>query len=79
VKRVYPTTDFGIEIQIQLKRLRMTQTDLAKTMKVSTSYITEILRGTRASENARRKICEAVGLDYDQLIKQLEEKEDVRA
>lgn len=31
----------------------------------------EILRGTRKSENAQRKVCEAVGIDYDKLKNQL--------
>ena len=39
-------------------------------MGVSSPYVGEILRGTRKSENAQRKVCEAVGIDYDKLKKE---------
>ena len=74
--KTYPVSDFGKEIKKRLIDIDMTQMDLARKMGVSAPYVGEILRGTRTSENAQRKVCEAVGLDYGQLIKQLEEKGD---
>ena len=51
----------------------LSQSKIAKKMGVSSPYVGEILRGTRSSANAQRKVCEAVGLDYDELMKRLEE------
>ena len=72
--KTYPVSDFGKEIKKRLIDIDMTQMDLARKMNVSAPYVGEILRGTRTSDNARRRVCEAVGLDYDQLMKQLEER-----
>lgn len=71
--RSYPITPFGKEIKKHMIDLEMSQSELAKKMGVSSPYVGEILRGTRSSVNAQRKVCEAVGLDYDELMKQLEE------
>ena len=71
--RRYPVIPFGREIKKRMIDLDMTQSDLARKMGVSSPYVGEILRGTRASENARRKICEAVGLDYDEVKAKIEE------
>lgn len=72
--RSYPITPFGKEIKKHMIDLEMSQSDLAKKMGVSSPYVGEILRGTRSSVNAQRKVCEAVGLDYDELMKRLEER-----
>lgn len=71
--RTYPITPFGKEIKKHMIDLEMSQSELARKMGVSSPYVGEILRGTRSSVNAQRKVCEAVGLDYDELMKQLEE------
>lgn len=71
--RSYPITPFGKEIKKHLIDLEMSQSELAKKMGVSSPYVGEILRGTRSSVNAQRKVCEAIGLDYDELMKRLEE------
>lgn len=71
--RSYPITPFGKEIKKHMIDLEMSQSELAKKMGVSSPYVGEILRGTRSSANAQRKVCEAVGLDYDELMKRLEE------
>lgn len=70
--RTYPVTPFGKEIKKRMIDLDMSQADLARKAGVSSPYVVEILRGTRSSENAQRKICEAVGLDYDELMQRLE-------
>lgn len=72
--KTYPVSDFGKAIKKRLIDIDMTQMELARKMNVSAPYVGEILRGTRTSENARRKVCEAVGLDYELLMKQLEGK-----
>lgn len=72
--RSYPVTDFGKEIKKHLIDIDMSQSDLARKMGVSSPYVGEILRGTRNSENAKRKVCEAVGLDYEKLMQRLDEK-----
>ena len=69
--RTYPVTDFGKVIKKRMIDIDMTQSELARKMGVSSPYVGEILRGTRKSENAQRKVCEAVGIDYDELKKQL--------
>lgn len=71
--KTYPTTQFGKEVKKRLIDMDMTQRDLAEKLGVSSPYITDILRGTRTSANTQRRICEAVGLDYDELMKRLEE------
>ena len=70
--RSYPVTPFGKEIKKRMIDLDMSQNDLAEKMGVSSPYVGEILRGTRNSTNAQRKVCEAVGLDYDELMQRLE-------
>lgn len=72
--RTYPVTNFGKEIKKRMIDIDMSQSDLARKMGVSSPYVGEILRGTRNSENAKRKVCEAVGLDYEKLIQELEGK-----
>lgn len=67
------TSDFGKEIRKRLIDLEMETKDLAKKMGYSPSYVGEILRGTRKAERVRREICEAVGLDYNELKQKLEE------
>lgn len=70
--RTYPVTPFGKEIKKRMIDLDMSQNDLAQKMGVSSPYVGEILRGTRNSANAQRKVCEAVGLDYDELMQRIE-------
>lgn len=72
--KTYQVPSFGKAIKKHLIDMDMTQTDLARKMCVSTPYAGEILRGTRNSENAKRKVCETVGLDYENLIQELEKK-----
>ena len=69
--RTYPVTDFGKVIKKRMIDIDMSQAELARNMGVSSPYVSEILRGTRKSENAQRKVCEAVGIDYDKLKNQL--------
>ena len=66
-------SDFGTEIRKRLIDLEMDVKDLASQVNFSASYVNETIRGTRNSENVKRKICDAVGLDYDELMKQLGE------
>ena len=66
-------SDFGKEIRKRLIDLEMDVKDLASQVNFSASYVNETIRGTRNSENVKRKICDAVGLDYDELMKQLGE------
>ena len=70
--RKYPVTSFGKEIKKRMIDIDMSQAELAQKLGVSSPYVGEILRGTRKSENAQRKISEAVGLDYNELKKFLE-------
>lgn len=69
--RTYPVTDFGKIIKKRMIDIDMNQAELARKMGVSSPYVGEILRGTRKSENAQRKVCDAVGLDYDELKTQI--------
>ena len=66
-------TPFGKEIKKRMIDLDMDQKDLAEAINVTPSYISDVFRGARSGVKIKRKICEAVGLEYDQLIKQLEE------
>lgn len=64
---------FGKEIRKRLIDLDMDIKDLANQMDFSPSYINETIRGTRNSEKVKRQICEAVGLDYDEVKAKIEE------
>ena len=70
--RSYPVTPFGKEIKKRMIDLDMSQNDLAQKMGVSSPYVGEILRGTSNSAYAQRIVCEAVGLDYDELMQRIE-------
>ena len=65
-------SDFGKEIRKRLIDLDLEAKDLAAMLGYSSSYIGEVLRGTRKAKHIRSQICEAVGLDYDELMKQLQ-------
>ena len=65
-------TPFGKEIKKRMIDLDMEQKDLAKAVGVVPSYISDVFRGARSGVKIKKKICEAVGLDYDQLMKKME-------
>ena len=70
--RTYQVPSFGKAIKKHLIDIDMSQADLARKMGVSAPYVAEILRGTRNSENAKRKVCQTVGLNYEDLMQKLE-------
>lgn len=67
-------TPFGKEIRKRMIDLEMEQKDLAEIVGVTPSYISDIFRGARSGVKIKKKVCEAVGLDYELLMKQLEGK-----
>ena len=67
-------TPFGKEIKKRMIDLDMNQKDLAEAINVTPSYISDVFRGARSGVKIKRKICKTVGLEYDQLMKQLEER-----
>lgn len=66
-------TPFGKEIRKRMIDLEMEQKDLAEIVGVTPSYISDIFRGARSGVKIKKKICEAVGLNYEQLMKRLGE------
>lgn len=73
MQKLYQSDGFGKEVKKRLIDIDMSQKELANRLGYSASYLVEILRGSRGAENARRKICEAVGLDYDEVMEKLRE------
>lgn len=68
------TTPFGKEIRKRMIDLEMEQKDLAKAVGVSSSYISDVFRGSRSGASIKKRICEAVGLDYEKLMQELAKK-----
>lgn len=67
MQKLYQSDGFGKEVKKRLIDIDMSQKELANRLGYSASYLVEILRGSRGSEKVKRQICEAVGLDYDEV------------
>lgn len=56
-------TRFGIEAKKILLDKGMTQTDLAKELQISNSYLTEIFKGTRKGTKQKERISKILGME----------------
>lgn len=53
-------SEFGIEARAIMLKKKITMTSLAKEVGVSTSYLSEIFKGTRSGKNQKSKIMEVL-------------------
>ncbi|MGY3419475.1 transcriptional regulator with XRE-family HTH domain [Bacillus mycoides] len=56
-------SSFGIEVRKVLLERDLTLTILASELKISVSYLSDILRGSRKGKKQKRAIVELLGLD----------------
>lgn len=59
-------SDFKKQVRIKLIEKDMTMTDLANALGVSTSYVSDILNGNRASQNMIEKIKDLLTISDDE-------------
>lgn len=50
------TEQFGMRVRVKLKRMNMTQGDLAKLLGISNAYLSDILDGRRKAVKKRKEI-----------------------
>ncbi|WP_304177950.1 helix-turn-helix transcriptional regulator [Leptotrichia trevisanii] len=60
--------DFEIAVKTALLKRGMKNQHLAKSVGVSESYLSDILKGNRKAEPHRKRICEILDLDYENFI-----------
>lgn len=60
-------TEFGAEARKIMLIKNMKMKDVAKELGVSTSYVSEILRGTRAGEKYKPRIAEMLGMKMEEV------------
>ncbi|MEC5303734.1 helix-turn-helix transcriptional regulator [Bacillus thuringiensis] len=56
-------SSFGIEVRKVLLERDLTLTVLASELKISVSYLSDILKGSRKGEKQKKAIVELLGLD----------------
>ncbi|OEH53022.1 DNA-binding protein [Oceanobacillus sp. E9] len=56
-------TEFGAEARKLMLKKSITLTSLAKELGISVTYVSEILKGTRAGDKYRNKIAEIIGME----------------
>lgn len=54
---------FSVEVYAKLKRLRMTQKELANLLDISYPYLSDIINGKRNAPKVRKRIVEILELD----------------
>lgn len=64
--------NFEIAVKTTLLKRGMKNQNLAKDVGVSESYLSDILKGNRKAEHHRKRICEILDLDYENLTKESE-------
>ena len=55
-------SEFGLKARAIMFKRKITLTALAKEIGISTSYVSEILKGTREGESQKKRIMEALGM-----------------
>ena len=66
--------NFEIAVKTALLKRGMKNQNLAKDVGVSESYLSDILKGNRKAEQHRKRICEILDLDYENLNKESEDQ-----
>lgn len=57
-----PTTEFGIECRVEMKKQNIRGIDLAKQIGISQCYLHDIIMGTRSGDKYIGKIAKILGL-----------------
>lgn len=66
--------EFEIVIKTALiKNEKLNLSKLAKKLGISVAYLSDIVRGNRKAAHYRKRICEILDLDYENLNKESEE------
>nr|DAS92122.1 MAG TPA: Regulatory protein-modification, helix-turn-helix, transcriptional regulator, DNA [Caudoviricetes sp.] len=64
--------NFEIAVKIALLKRGMKSQNLAKSIGISESYLSDILKGNRKAEHYRKRICEILDLNYENLNEESE-------
>lgn len=65
--------EFEIAVKIALiKNEKLNLSKLAKEPGISAAYLSDVVRGNRKAEHYRKRICEILDLDYENLNKESE-------
>lgn len=65
--------EFEIAVKIALiKNEKLNLSKLAKELGISAAYLSDVVRGNRKAEHYRKRICEILDLDYENLNKESE-------
>lgn len=57
------TTDFGIKVRTELLKREITLTEFARTLGISTAYLSDILRGRRDAKEQKQRIAKLLDLE----------------
>ena len=65
--------EFEIAVKTALiKNEKLNLSKLAKELGISAAYLSDVVRGNRKAEHYRKRICEILELDYENLNKESE-------
>nr|DAX44817.1 MAG TPA: SOS-response transcriptional repressor [Caudoviricetes sp.] len=65
--------EFEIAVKTALiKNEKLNLSKLAKELGISAAYLSDVVRGNRKAEHYRKRICEILDLDYENLNKESE-------
>ncbi|MDU9371578.1 helix-turn-helix transcriptional regulator [Staphylococcus ureilyticus] len=59
------TTDFGLLVRTELLKRGITLTDFARTLGISTAYLSDILRGRREAKEQKQRIAKLLNLEKE--------------
>lgn len=67
--------EFEIAVKTALiKNEKLNLSKLAKKLGISVAYLSDVVRGNRKAEHYRKRICEILDLDYENLNKESEDQ-----
>lgn len=67
--------EFEIAVKTALiKNEKLNLSKLAKELGISAAYLSDVVRGNRKAEHYRKRICEILDLDYENLNKESEDQ-----
>ncbi|MBM2657587.1 helix-turn-helix domain-containing protein [Staphylococcus pseudoxylosus] len=59
------TTDFGVSVRTELLIRGITLTEFARTLGISTAYLSDILRGRRDAKEQKHRIAKLLNLENE--------------
>lgn len=59
----YQYSEFGLKARVIMIQKKITMTDIAKELGVSTAYISDLLRGARETPERRKQIAKILGME----------------